>query len=296
MLNFSLSLRTARTFASRCARLAAVLICALLATITPTSAQLDIVSRDLYTERTRNEGNRISFCLRPFGPIAAFEAELAEQIGKMLLTEVRTYTLNPRSFPVRPSIFDYYFGLTDDQMFIMMAQNCDVVLGMHLSSASPEWLRLSRPYISANVLGITRDPALKSIEDLGPEIRIGVQGQAAGDASLMSYFKTQPNGTTPERVSFRSNQDLFAALSSGQVNAALIWEGALMAGTDGNPEGYYPMARLPFPVDPIGVSAAVRVEDRFLGALIDEALAALEDNGTLIEMGLRHKILWSEAR
>jgi polar amino acid transport system substrate-binding protein len=296
MLNFSLSLRTARTFASRCARLAAVLICALLATITPATAQLDIVSRDLYTERTRNEGNRISFCLRPFGPIAAFEAELAEQIGKMLLTEVRTYTLNPRSFPVRPSIFDYYFGLTDDQMFIMMAQNCDVVLGMHLSSASPEWLRLSRPYISANVLGITRDPALKSIEDLGPEIRIGVQGQAAGDASLMSYFKTQPNGTTPERVSFRSNQDLFAALSSGQVNAALIWEGALMAGTDGNPEGYYPMARLPFPVDPIGVSAAVRVEDRFLGVLIDEALAALEDNGTLLEMGLRHKILWSEAR
>jgi polar amino acid transport system substrate-binding protein len=296
MHNFSLSLRTARTFASRCARLAAVLICALLATITPTSAQLDIVSRDLYTERTRNEGNRISFCLRPFGSIAAFEAELAERIGKMLLTEVRTYTLGPRNFPVRPSIFDYYFGITDDQMFIMMAQNCDVVLGMHLSSASPEWLRLSRPYISANVLGVTRDPTLESLDDLGPNIRIGVQGQAAGDAGMVSYFATQPNGSTPERVSFRTNQDLFAALSTGQVDAALIWEGALMAGTDGNPEGYYPMARLPFPVDPIGVSAAVRVEDRFLGVLIDEAIEALSDNGTLIEMGLRHKILWSEAR
>ncbi|MBK1796073.1 transporter substrate-binding domain-containing protein [Devosia sp. WQ 349] len=293
---FSLSLRSAREFASRCICLAAVISSAFLATSAPTLAQLDIVARDLYTERTRNEGNLISFCLRPFGPIAAFEAELAEQIGKMLLTEVRTYTLNPRSFPVRPSIFDYYFGLTDDQMFIMMAQNCDVVLGIHLSAASPEWLRLSRPYISANVLGITRDPALKSLEDLGPNIRLGVHGQASGDAALVSYFNTQAKGTTPERVSFRSNQDLFAALSSDQVDAALIWEGALMAGTDGNPEGYYPMARLPFPVDPIGVSAAVRIEDRFLGVLIDEALNALDENGTLVEMGLRHKVLWSEAR
>lgn len=296
MLQFSFSLRTARTFASRCARLAAVLTCALAPTIPPAFAQLEIVSRDLYTERTRNEGNRLSFCLRPFGPIAAFEAELAEQIGKMLLTEVRTFTLNARNFPVRPSIFDYYFGLTEDQMFIMMAENCDVILGMHLSSATPEWLRLSRPYISAKVLGITRDPALKSLEDLGPNIRLGVHGQASGDAALVSYLSTQAKGTTPERVSFRSNQDLFSALSTGQVDAALIWEGALMAGTDGNATGYYPMDRLPFPADPIGVSAAVRVEDRFLGVLIDEALTALEQNGTLVEMGLRHKVLWSEAR
>jgi len=264
--------------------------------VSPAWAQLEIVSRDLYQERPRNEGNRVAFCLRPVGPLADFEAELADKIGSMLLTQVRTYTLGIRNFPVRPSIYDYIFGLTEDQMFIMMAQNCDVVLGMHLTAGSATWLRLSRPYIVAEMLAVSRDPAITDIGQLNATHRIGTQAMAAGDGGLVSLLKTLPEGEAPERVIFRSNEALFKALDEGTIHAALIWEGAVMAGTEGKADRFSRMGKLPFPTDKILVSAAVRVEDALLGALIDEAIGALEENGTLGEMALRHHILWDDAR
>lgn len=271
----------------------ALLQAALLSPLIPAMAQ-EIVSPDLYEERRRSEGNSVAFCLRPNGPLAAFEAELAQTLGQVLLTEVRTFILGEKNFPVRPTIFDYIFGLTDEQMFIMMAERCDVVLGMHLSTAAPGWLRLSRPYIVARMLGVSRDPAVKTLADLGPETRIGVQALAAGDAALTSYLRSQPADAVPQRVIFRDNQALFTALADRQVDATLMWEGALLAGTDGDPTGFYAMEKLPFPVDAIQISAAVRVGDSILGAVIDEAIAALEADGTLAEMAVRHKILWPD--
>ncbi|SDG89163.1 substrate-binding periplasmic protein [Pelagibacterium luteolum] len=257
--------------------------------------QEDPVSRDMYDERLRNEGNSIAFCLRPIGPLASFEAELADQLGQVLLTEVRTYTVNERSFPVRPTIFDYIFGLTDEQMFIVMAEQCDVLLGMHLSTAAPPWVRLSRPYIVARMLGISDDPEVRTLADLRQTHRIGVQALAAGDAALTSYLRTLPADTIPQRVIFRDNRSLFEALSTEQVDVTLMWEGALMAGVDGDATGYHALDSLPFPVDAVRISAAVNVRDSFLGALIDEAIAALEADGTLAEMAVRHKILWPDA-
>src|SRR5690606_39688334 len=77
------------------------------------------VSTDLYRERPRNEGNRIVFCLRPLGALAEFEAELADTIGQVLMTEVRTYTVGAANFPVRPTGYDYLFGLAYEQIFIL---------------------------------------------------------------------------------------------------------------------------------------------------------------------------------
>lgn len=269
------------------------LLAALLLPLAPALAQQDPVPSDLYRERPRSEGNRIVFCLRPLGPLAAFEAELAETMGQVLMTEVRTYTVGEKNFPVRPTAFEYIFGLTDEQMFIIMAERCDVLMGMHLSSAAPEWLRLSRPYIIARMLGVSRDATVRTLTDLQPGARIGVQAIAAGDAALTSYIATQPPAAAPHRVIFRDNRALFNSLSERQIDAALMWEGALMAGTEGNPEaaGFHAMERLPFPVNPVEISAAVRKGDDFLGAMIDEAIAALEADGTLAEMAQRHKIL-----
>jgi len=277
----------------QCLRLLAMLL-ACMALVEGTRAQSEPVSRDLYQERLRNEGNTIAFCLRPIGPLAAFETELAHTLGQVLLTQVRTYVIGPQNFPVSPTEFEYIFGLTDDQIFIMMAEHCDVLMGMHLSTAAPEWLRLSRPYIVARILAVTHDPAVKTLADLAPGARVGVQALAAGDAGLTSYLRTLPEDQAPQRVIFRDNRALYAALADRQVDATLMWEGALLAGTQGDVAGYYTMESLPFPVDTVQISAAVRAPDSFLGALIDDALGVLEADGTLAEMAVRHHILWPE--
>src|SRR5690606_13960185 len=145
-------------------RLAAILLSAFLyGSIAPATAiAQEPVSTDLYRERPRNEGNRIVFCLRPLGAIADFETELADAIGQVLMTEVRTYTVNAQSFPIRPTGYDYVFGLAYEQIFILMAERCDVIMGMYLSTSSPEWLRLSRPYLTVSILGVSTDDGVKS--------------------------------------------------------------------------------------------------------------------------------------
>lgn len=250
------------------------------------------VSTDLYRERPRNEGNRIVFCLRPLGALAEFEAELADTIGQVLMTEVRTYTVGAANFPVRPTGYDYLFGLAYEQIFILMAERCDVLLGMYLRRGSPEWLRLSRPYISARVLAVSAEPSLNRFADLKAGTRIGVQALASGDAALTSYTGAMAEDKAPQRVIFRDNRSLVRALMERRVDVALIWEGALMAETQGDLEGagLHIIDDVPFSIDPIGISAAVRTGDDFLGAKIDEALDVLEADGTLAEMAVRHKI------
>lgn len=277
-------------------RAAAALMCLGLLTATPAVAQIDVENRGLYEERPRRDGNSIAFCVRPIGPLAGFEAEVAEKIGQMLLTQVRTFTPNLRGFPVRPSPYDYILGITDEQMFIMMAEQCDVVMGMHLTSFIPEWLRISRPYLTSEIIAVSRDPNIRALDDLDATKSIGTQSNAAGDAALVSYFKTLPTDKTPQRVTFRTNEALFTALSEGSIDAALIWEGAVLAGMDESQQKFHLLERLPFPITEVLVGGAVRTPDTFLGALIDEAIAALEADGTLRALAERHNLVWKDER
>lgn len=268
----------------------------LLLTMMPAAAQ-DPVPSDLYNERPRNEGNRIAFCLRPIGPLAAFEADLADAIGQVLLTEVRTHVVAPQNFPIRPTGYDYLFGLTYEQVFILMAERCDVILGMYLSPQSPDWLRLSRPYLSAAVVAATAEPGVDRFASLAPGARVGVQALTPADAALSSYADTLSAGGAPERVIFRDNRSLANALIEGRLDAALIWEGALMTASRGDPAaaGLHVLAGLPFPVPPVQVGAAVRAADAFLGTQIDRAIAALEADGTLAALAARHRIVLAGA-
>ncbi|WP_290686654.1 MULTISPECIES: substrate-binding periplasmic protein [unclassified Haematobacter] len=281
--------------AGRLTLLVAVLACLFLAVI-PAAAQ-DPVPSDLYRERPRNEGNRIAFCLRPIGALAAFEADLADAIGQVLLTEVRVHTVAPQNFPIRPTGYDYLFGLTYEQVFILMAERCDVIMGMYLSPQSPEWLRLSRPYLTAAVVGVTMQPGIAEFTALAPGARVGVQALTPADAALSSYTDTLSKGAAPERVIFRDNRSLANALVDHRIDAALIWEGALMAASHGDPAGagLRVMGGTPFPIPPVQVGAAVRAPDVFLGAQIDQAITALEADGTLADLAARHGIVLAGA-
>ncbi|MBJ7576782.1 transporter substrate-binding domain-containing protein [Devosia sp. MC532] len=277
-------------------RAATALICVGFLATTPSVAQIDVENRGLYEERPRREGNRIAFCIRPVGPLARFETEVAEKIGQMLLTQVRTFTPNLRGFPVRPTAYDYILGMTDEQMFIMMAEQCDVVMGMHLTSFVPEWLRISRPYLTSEIIAVSRDPGVRTLDDLDATKSIGTQSNAAGDAALVSHFKTLPADKVPQRVTFRTNEALVTALAEGSIDAALIWEGAALAGMDEHQQQFHRLDQLPFPITEVMVGGAVRTPDTFLGALIDEAIAALEANGTLRALAERHNLVWRDEK
>lgn len=259
------------------------------------SAQEPVAS-DLYRERPRNEGNRIAFCLRPLGKLAGFEKEIADAIGQVLLTEVRIHVVQPQNFPVRPTGYDYLFGLTYEQIFILMAEHCDAILGMALTPQTPDWLRLSRPYLSAPIIGMTVREDVRALSALLPSASIGVQALTPADAALTSYLGTLASDRAPQRVIFRDNRSLANALAEEKLDAALIWEGAALIITQGGStgQGLHVLDRLPFLLPPVQLGLAVRSGDDFLGAQIDAAIAVLEEDGTLAELAERHGLVRAE--
>ena len=246
---------------------------------------VEVVPRELYQERMRQEGNKLVFCVNPQGVLAEFERDLAEAVGQSLLADVEFYEIGDRDWPTRPLPYDYRLVLTEQQMFIMLAQECDGFLGFLLSPSNPAWLTVSRPYISARTVLVTRRETA-TLADLPQGEKIGVRMMAAGDNRLIQYLAAQPEGRTWNRTPYPDNELLFERLTDGTVAAGMIWEYGLFGATVGDPTGagYTYTYDLPFPVDPIEIGIATRTEDTYLNGLLSDAIAALRADGTIDDL------------
>lgn len=246
---------------------------------------VEVVPRELYQERMRQEGNKLVFCVNPQGILAEFERDLAQAIGQSLLADVEFYEIGENDWPTRPLPYDYRLVLTEQQMFIMLAQECDGFLGFLLSTSNPAWLSVTRPYLSARTVLATRDEPT-ALTDLPHGETIGVRMMASGDNRLIQYLAAQPEDQSWNRTPYPDNQLLLERLSDGTVAAAMIWEYGLFGATGGDPAaaGYSYTYDLPFPVDPIEIGIATRTEDSYLNGLLSDAIAALEADGTIDDL------------
>lgn len=255
---------------------------------------VEIVPRELYTERMRQEGNKLIFCVNPQGVLAQFERDLAEAVGQSLLADVQFYEIGERDWPTRPLPYDYRLMLDEQQMFIMLAQECDGFMGFLLSPSNPGWMTISQPYLTARSVLVTRSDAADLAEVPFGE-RIGVRMMAAGDNRLIQYLAAQPEDRSWSRTPYPDNQLMLERLVDGTIGAGMIWEYGLFGATQGDPEaaGFSYTYDLPFPVDPIEIGIATRAEDTYLNNLLSDSIAALRADGTidalLAENGLTDK-------
>jgi polar amino acid transport system substrate-binding protein len=246
---------------------------------------VEIVPRELYTERMRQEGNKLIFCINPQGVLAQFERDLAEAVGQSLLADVQFYEIGERDWPTRPLPYDYRLMLDEQQMFIMLAQECDGFMGFLLSPNNPAWLTVTRPYLSARTVLATRGED-SALTDLPHGETIGVRMMAAGDNRLIQYLAAQPETESWRRTPYPDNELLLERLADGTIAAGMIWEYGLFGATGGDPAaaGYSYTYDLPFPVDPIEIGIATRSEDSYLNGLLSDAIAALEADGTIDDL------------
>lgn len=242
----------------------------------------EIVPRSLYTERMRQEGNKLIFCINPEGVLAQFERDLAEVLGQSLLTEVEFYEIGEGDWPTRPLPYDYRIMLTEQQMFIMLAQECDGFMGFLLSPANPDWLSVTAPYITARTVLVTRAGA-QGLEQVPHGEAIGVRMMASGDNRLIQYLDALPEDQGWDRTPYPNNALMLERLSDGTIGAGMIWEYGLFGATNGDPAaaGYSYTYDLPFPVEPIEIGIATRTEDTYLNGLLSDAIAALVADGTI---------------
>lgn len=268
--------------------LARALCLALVSSVVSAAAlaqPLEIVPRDLYTERMRQEGNKLVFCINPEGVLAQFERDLAETIGQSLLADIEFYEVGERDWPTRPLPYDYRIVLTEQQMYIMLMQECDGFMGFLLSASNPSWMTITAPYIRARTVLVTR-AGTEGLQQVPHGDAIGVRMMAAGDNRLIQYLAARPEDQRWRRTPYPDNALMLERLADGTIGAGMIWEYGLFGATEGDPAaaGYEYTYELPFPVDPIEVGIATRAEDTYLNGMLSDAIAALTADGTIDDL------------
>jgi len=270
-------------------RLLAMLPLLVLAPVAQAQPLTDIVPRDLYTDTVRQDGNSLTFCYNQNGMMAAFERELAEAIGSVLLVETKLVPMRSNGVPTTP--LDFRMPYTAQQLFVILAEDCEAILGYVLSSKAPDWALLTRPYLSTGSNLIVRDGSITAIEQLPLDRAIGSRSLSTADNRLAAYLSAQPADKRWVRRPYYNNQRVLEKLDDGTIGAALVWEPALYFATNGDPAaaGYHQLP-LPFQERRTELGIATRSSNTYLNSSLGEAIAELIADGTLAEMIERHHL------
>jgi len=228
-------------------------------------------------------GGEVRFCINAASSLAEFDRALAQTLADSLLIPAEFDEI----VDVEPPFpFDYRFTVDEADLFVKVNNDCDAVMGYRLprSGLIPDWLIVSRPYLESDmVLGVV-DPNVERFADLPEGARIGSRIGTAGDTQFRSYLQALPREPV-DRVPYVANDILLEDLASGALDGVLIWEPALYLAGGGDPAtlGIH-TATLPFDIEAITFSVALKSDGQFLRSLIDEAIALVLESGVLAEL------------
>ena len=150
----------------------------------------DVVPRDLYTDQLRQNGNSITICYNARAMTAGFDIALADAIGSVLLVDVKTHDMGDGRIPTHP--LDYRLPYLPETLFVLLAEQCDAIMGYVLSRTAPDWVLLTRPYLSTGNLLVTRNAAFNSIEDIPFDQKLGSRSLALSDNRLSAFLQSRP--------------------------------------------------------------------------------------------------------
>ncbi|MCW5621401.1 MAG: transporter substrate-binding domain-containing protein [Burkholderiales bacterium] len=158
---------------------------------------------------------------------------------------------------------------------------CDIVMGLTISGddhhMEPNKLAFTAPFMSTGFVLVTQGPAkgLRSLDDAKTQdIKVGVPAY-----SPMSEY-AQEHGIP--HSTFFQNYQVIDALVRGEVNAAMIWSGAISQAKLEHPEAEFELARGYVPVPEMRWNSAWVVKDKeaellqFLNEAFEQMLASGE--------------------
>lgn len=238
---------------------------------------------DDFLDFGRPRGDQLRVCLNMASAMVEFDRAVAAAIGDAILLPVEFFEIVDFD-PPQP--FDYRFTVDETQLFIAVNNECDALMGYPLPTTGmvAEWLTVSRPYLSTRMVLAVTDDEHRQLTDLPPGSRIGSRIGTSGDNRMRSYLRGTGTDTWT-RVPYSANNHLIDRLRGEELAAALIWEPALHLFAGGDPAdiGIH-KADLPFDIAPTAFSIAVQSDDRFLLELLDDAIEAFIEDGTIDEL------------
>jgi polar amino acid transport system substrate-binding protein len=159
---------------------------------------------------------------------------------------------------------------------------CDIVLGLTISGDDhhmvPHQLAFTRPFMSTGFVLVTQGPAtgIRSLEDAkGRGVKVGVP------AYTPMHEYVQANGIPFE--SFFQNYQVVNALVRGEVDAAMIWSGAISQARLEHPQAEFEMVKGYVPPPEVRWNSAwvVKAQETDFKRFIDEAFEEMLKSGEI---------------
>lgn len=219
-------------------------------------------------------GDDITFCVDARDPLAEFHVATGDLIASALL-------LNP----------DFYYfdreidGLvSEDELYLRLKNDCNVFLGYEMPPNSewyPPWMHMTRPYYEADYVlaGLPPAASLQRLEGR----RVGSVIGSPGDLQFLRMTQKTPEAQRWVRIPYSTDRLLLEQLLAGAVDAAFIWEPALLTvDADFRIMNVRGISKVPWQI-----GAVVLATETYLRNMLDQAIAELLQYGDvqhLVEM------------
>ena len=263
----------------------AVLVC--FASGAASAQGMEIPPRDTYQDRGRgSQGNKVALCVNGAAMMASFDAALARELASALLLtaeviEVKTWR------PTEP--LDYRLPLMLEEIYIQFAEQCDGFMGFTLAQGYPEWMTITRPYLTTRTVLVTTSPNYRKLADIPVNRPLGTRILGGVDSQVAMYLQSMPEKSRWQRLAYYNNKVLIDRLLDGTVAAAFVWEPALYRATGGKPEAAG-LHIIPSPFEPMQTELGIglRSHDAFLSTTLGQAIDALRADGTIDRLLAQH--------
>lgn len=254
------------------------------------AAQAPIGPEFLQRDRLRLEGDSLRFCIVNDNLLADYHRDLAAELAATQLLEAEIIDVTP-VVPSQP--LDYRLTLTEQQLYYLLANDCEVFMGLALSSGLSrwDWLVVSRPYHASQNVFVTLDHDLTAWTQLPLNQAIGTRIQTGADIQLAVHLNNLPAEQRWKRIPYYNNLDALDQLQLGQVGVALVWEPAISHYLIKNPD--LELSRLPaapLNVNPLHMGLGFRSQDAFIQTMLDTAISELDSLGILSVLATEHRL------
>lgn len=243
------------------------------------------VPYDIVQSTRQFEGSQLTFCLNVHSAFADFDRAVASSLAEALLLEPAFYEVDP---PRTVAPLDYAMPLTMQEVFVFLNEECDAFIGWALSpTGHRDWLTVTRPYYETTTVLATTNVDIDSLGEVPREETIGIRMFSNANFAFTAYRESLPGDETWEHVApYPYDEIMVQRLQDGTLEVAFIWNVALMLATDHDPEavGIRVISSEPLTLPIIDFGIALRSADSYVRTLLDDAITALVDDGTITEL------------
>ncbi len=229
-----------------------------------------------WTYGRRLNESQLRYCVDRRDPDWEVAAAIADAIAAGLLLE-------PQRYVVESSV------VAEDitKVYGVMLEHCDVHMGFKLiPEGYASWVTLTRSYYEAEYVFVTADPEIQALADVAPARPIGATMGTSAHLRLVSYLTALPSEERWPTYPMGTNDLALESLLDGTVDVALVWAPVLWARQRDEP-AYADLHVIdpdPLPPTSLGVGALMLANETFLRTAVDEAIAALSDDGTIADI------------